>query len=359
MKHTHDNHILLKDAAKHWDLSKWSQECSKLSPEQLVDMTSLATPEEDAEGWKKKLHLILMNFPPQLSLESLGRVLNVSQILELLQFLSTPANHLMSRQQLSSLFVGLSPFIFREVISQAAEQQLYFFKEEAVTEVIQHHLSLIVNDLNEEFKILCTEIETSEAVLQAIFLDQLNTQEIEALYINIDRLSDKASSLLNLANQSLVIAWNSNRVDLIQELGLIKERCQRCLREYIGHESENGQALTGLRHRLNEKINLLFSDQDAHGHISLMKDSTPALEALVKFSIWYVQDYEKIGLLPELEFNPTQADAKNLKRREELLAVAERNLNDLGLHTLRDLKEAKIYSKQSLIEYISAKKVFL
>jgi len=416
VKHTHDNQHLLKDAVKHWDLSKWSRECSKLLPEQLIDIASLATPEEDVEAWKKKLHLILVSFPPHLSLESLGRALTVVQVLEILQFLATPANHLMSRQQLSSLFVGLSPLVFREVVSQATDQQLYFFKEEAVTEVVQHHLSLIVHELNEELKALGDEIQASESQIDTVVLEDLNSEEIADLYLKMDRLSEKANELLHLTNHSLVIAWNSSRVDLIQELGRIKELCQRCLLDHIGQVSEQEIASAGLRQRLENKVNALFSDRDAHGHVTFMKETTPALEALVKFSVWYVQDYAEIGLyhplvknshvdsarqsqieasrsergspsrigkgdeedrfgtaaasqhgsfqledgiLPELDFDPAQTDAKNLKRREELLVIAEENLNYLGLHTLRDLKAAKIYSKQSLIEYISEKKAFL
>jgi hypothetical protein len=90
-----------------------------------------------------------------------------------------------------------------------------------------------------------------------------------------------------------------------------------------------------------------------------MKDNTPALEALVKFNVWYIKDYREVGLLPQLDAThiPTLfPEQEDLKHREQLFKIAESNLEKIGLHTLADLKTERIYSKKALIEYIKKRK---
>ena len=97
-----------------------------------------------------------------------------------------------------------------------------------------------------------------------------------------------------------------------------------------------------------------------------MKDDEPAVEGLVKFSVWYLKDYWELGLLPGVE---KQADldidmekhteAERAEYREKLFTLARDTLDQVGLSTVGDLKNAFIFSKQTLQEYINQKKITL
>src|SRR5262249_20909592 len=94
---------------------------------------------------------------------------------------------------------------------------------------------------------------------------------------------------------------------------------------------------------------------------SSVNDDEPALEALVKLSLWYPQDYWQVGLLPQVtdpqlferegEISPEQRQAL----LERLLEMARANLEKVGLHTAKDLKLAGICSQATLQEYLEGR----
>lgn len=356
--------IFIHDASS-GDLALWKKRCPTLSPEQLLELIPFAIQVCDHKHWREKLALIFLLLPPHLPLEAFGKTLSEDQILEILRQMATPSKSPLSRQQLASLFIGVTSATFQQILLKISEQQLSVLREEAVTEVIQHHLSLLLHLLNEESDSLDRDLQEEQQLLENIELETLSTQEIDRIYISLEAFEYIADLGMMLVGRALSIAWNSNRVDLIQDLGRIKELGQRYLSEVIGHATTDQQSSSGLWHLLEKRINLLFSDQDGSGNITFMNDSTPALEALTKFSIWYVQDYYEIGLLPHIK-SPAKLEklskangGDDLEYRAKLLTIAEQNLSRLGLTTLRDLKAAKIYSRQSLIDYIKEKQLAL
>lgn len=66
---------------------------------------------------------------------------------------------------------------------------------------------------------------------------------------------------------------------------------------------------------------------------SLLQDTTPAIEALKRIGLVTPEDYVKMGLVK-----------KSHSSMEDIISVLE----ELRLSTFQDLKQARIYSKQSL-----------
>lgn len=353
-----DNHQLnsiesIAQTVPSWDLERWSKECSALSPEQLALLVPYASQDFDHQNWKEKLHHLFIHLPNS-PVENFGNALSYVQLLEIMRFCEMhqdPAN----RKKLSSLFVGISPIVFKDLLTHSSQTELSFLKEEAVTEAIQHHLSILTHELTLRFDEFCNQISIKEREIENVDLKMIGCKDVENFYLQFEQFHKEGKKILNLTSRAIAIAWNANRVDLIQELGRIKELCQKCLNESIGNMETEETPSLGLYQLLNKKVEVLFSDQDSKGDLALMKDSTPALEALVKFSVWYIQDYIDVGLLPK--FNGKHSDLDNdeeFHHRDQLFTAAENNLAKMGLKTLLDLKNAKIFSKKALKEYILA-----
>ena len=348
----------LIEHAKTWDLQKWTNECAHLQPAQLLTLIPLVTPAYDTLKWKEKLHQLYLHFPSKTPIEKFGNALNKAQTLEIMHFVKNNGhNNISYRQKLSALFAGISSLVFREVLFQASPEELSFLREEAVTETIQHHLSRITNDLNSEFNDYCNKIAEKENEIRNLDFQNMGKVSILNVYTSIGSFHEAGISILNHTGRALTIAWNVNRGDLIQDLGRIKELCQKYLKETVGKDALDEIPASGLYQLLEKNVDELFSDKDANGNPSLMKNSTPALAALVKFSVWYIQDYVEVGLLPAIiqtDDQDSKHELDNLKQREQLFIAAERNLSKIGLNTLADLKRARIYSKKALMEYIRA-----
>lgn len=347
----------LVEAAKAWDLDKWSAECAHLSPSQLSSLVHLAAPASDSKQWQEKLYQLYRHLPEKTGIESFGKELNKAQILEIIHLVKNNSKDTHKRQKLSSLFAGVAPLVFKEVLFHASQEDLAFLREEAITETIQHHLSLITNELNSEFNDFCLKVAEMENEIKNTDLQKMNKEGISDVYRSLASFHDAGKNILNHTARILTMAWNANRSDLIQDLGRIKELSQKYLIETVGKEAQDEIPASGLYQLLEKKVDELFSDNDANGNRTIMKNTTPALEALVKFSVWYIQDYVEVGLLPDMiqsDDQDSKHELDNLKQREQLFISAEKNLNRMGLHTLADLKRAHIYSKKALMEHISA-----
>ena len=85
--------------------------------------------------------------------------------------------------------------------------------------------------------------------------------------------------------------------------------------------------------------------------IEALHDEDPACDALVKFSVWYLQDYFELGLLPEVT-NEAELDRDPQRYRE----LARQRLHRLGLKTVGDLKRAGIFSRATLAEHVKQHK---
>lgn len=287
------------------------------------------------------------------ALESFGKELTLQQILELLPLFQKELQD--QRWKLPPILVGVHHPVFSQLLLEATSEQLETLKTEAVTEPVQHQITVAAHEIAQQINAFTAEVEQLEMQIQALEVKQLTHKEILAFGHALQHASDFYEEVLRKTNALLNLAWNSNRTDLIEKLSHSKELAHRLRQQYIGlPRSPQGNA-TGLYAIFDQKL------QSAYGQPSdaeAVNDDEPALEALVKLSLWYPQDYWQVGLLPQItdpqlleretELPPSQRQAL----LEKLLEMTRINLTRIGLNTAKDLKQAGICSKATLQEFV-------
>lgn len=289
------------------------------------------------------------------SLEITGSALSLPQFLALLDHEGINTLH----EKLSPLFVGMTTATFRALLENASQSQLKLLKQEAVTEPLQHQLTLLTDTLSNDVIAFGNDIFTKELELNTLPLAEITPADIQAHMNDIESLAEKGLDLLPIFNKALTIAWHTNRTDLIEHLSYAKEFCQKSIADVVGSARTPDHSPSGLWAILEKRLNSVY--EEFEGSTKTLQDDVPAMEALSKFSVWYLKDYWEIGLLPqvagpaELELNPeTHPEKECLEYREGLVLAAKHKLEQLGLFTLADLKKAQIYSRKALQGYIGA-----
>lgn len=341
------------NTAHQWSMEDWRQNIPKLSPDQITLILPFATPEKDPTAWKVKTHAVIESLNTPQQLEAVGRTASFEQICEILSWIAAGKD--LNQAKLFPLFVGMSQETFLMLLIHASPIQQTLLKQESVSEPVQHHLTLLTHALsstsdsqNQTFSNL--EMQLSSLDLTIIEPDQIAEQEK-----NIEFLRETCLNTQHLSSKALVITWNSNRTDLIEKLSSIKEQSQKLANLAIGHPRYSDSPSSGLHAILEARLNSVFRDENN----KLISDDEPALEALVQFSIWYINDYWEVGLLPhiptsaELELDSTDTtEQQRIDYRKHLFDEVKENLKRLGLITLQDLKEKRIYSKAALKDFI-------
>jgi len=249
---------------------------------------------------KEKLKTLVASISEKKLLETMGKELSVEQIQDLLDWAASQ-NNIPSREAINALFIGIPQSAFSKILMQASPKQLDFLRHESFIETIQHHLSQLSHELKEQFNVFCGEMESKAKALQTVDVSDIQPEEIRALYNSLQTLSQQGKEIIHLVACTLALAWNTNRVDLIQELSRVKELCQHCLNKDVGASATDSTPSSGLWGILEKRLNLVFSDIDTKGDVIVMKDTDFALEALVKFSVWHLRDYCDVGLLPQTD----------------------------------------------------------
>lgn len=321
----------------------------KKRSKQLSPLLQAATSHRHPADWREKLRSLVETTSSRSALETLGEELNVEQTLELIDW-ALEKDTSAAREAIGALFAKLKQSIFCNVLLETTPSQLDFLKRDSSVETIQHHLSQLSHELKERFVLFCDKVVHESGRLDTLDLSQLRSEDIDILHHSLDEIAKEGRDIIHLTSVALALAWNTNRTDIIQELSHTKELCEQCLIRDVGNPTIEEAQSSGLWHVLKAKLDSVFSDMDTQGSLTLMKDSDFALEALVKFSVWHIRDYCEVGLIPHADKDiPAE-------RRDNLFALAERNLSKLGLKTLLDLKREKIYSKRALMEFIQRKR---
>ena len=329
---------------------------AQMSPEQIGIAIHTINKSSD---WKNKLYDIINNLKDVHQLESAGKSIDAEQLLEILErSREWEANTLQTKLQ--SLFVGIPQQVFAEMLIKASPAHLEILKQGSMSEPIQHHLILFIHqmtaELNHDAEIL-SGLEDEIHKLDPIEMTQADTQAIKKKIEDIHLLYFSA---LNKTKKALSIAWNTNRSELVEKLSLLKEKSQKVCQYILGVPGISRIPSSGLYSVLEARLNAVYGDPTNPAAINALKDDEPAIEALVKFSIWYLKDYWEIGLLPSIDLDQLDLDpalhdeSERMSHREKLFTAVDQNLQKLGLLTVKDLKNAEIYSKKSLIEYINA-----
>jgi hypothetical protein len=282
------------------------------------------------------------------ALEELGRG---CKFLEVLDFFSTADEK--EQWKLFPILIGLRQEAFSSALSQLNSSQLQVLQKEAHAEPLQRHLTVICHEFTKELEQHDLASISFKNELQELNPESLGKTDIELLMKKIETIVNAYSKLLSTIIPTLSIAWNTGRPDLVNNLSVLKERCQRSANDYVGIRENN------LQDTLKSLLNASYGNENDSSDIEALHNDEPAIEALAKFNIWYPQDYFQIGLLPqiksieELDLDIKKYDEeKRSEYRNRLLSLGQKNLELLGLKTVKDLREAGIFSRKSLAEYI-------
>ncbi len=256
-------------------------------------------------------------------LELIGKLCSAGQILA---FLSCyPDNQV--KEKIAPIFVGMDQDKFEEVLLNASDKQLEVLKIEGYSEGISHHLTLFVHRLEEENISLFKSLSSIESMIQTIDPELTTKETIEAIRNKLNECLDNLHKIFGKVRKILPIVWSTANIDLIDKLNKANISLQRML------VPEELQAL------FNQKLFSVYRD---------LKDDDQAIDGLANFSVWYLEDYVDVGLLP---LNSQQSE----QSRENLFKEVRDRLQKINLRTVSDLKEAYIFSRQTLKEYIISK----
>lgn len=329
---------------------------AELSPDQIQALIA-AINEVNDEEWREKTKAAIENLISLSQLEAAGRALTPSQALFLIIYhLDWERQH---HDKLNALFVGMSHHVFVNVLKESTSAHLDVLKQESISEPIQHHLIMLYNHAEAQAKEFSDEIRDLELEFASLEASEMGFEDQKAFESKIENLSEKYSSYLQCIDKGLTLAWNTNRSDLIEKLSESKERYQRALNNLIGQPRTQSLLPTGLYSYLEERLFSVYGNPNDPADIGALRDTDPAIEALAKLSIWYLEDYFAIGLLPQIEssdelnLDPARStEEERTAYRRQLMQEANDNLTKLGLITVQNLKEASIFSKKSFLEWL-------
>lgn len=329
---------------------------SKMTVQQIdAAVTSLSSKKDPLS--KEKTRAVIHGLEERHQLEAAGSALLAWQALDIFDQYDTERS---DYWKLAPLLVGISRHVFFEMLKNASGHHLQILKHEGVIEPVQHHLTLLASKMTAFTNELGMSITTLEQEISQIEATNLGFTELYQFIDNIEQLSVECWSNSEIIDRALAIAWNTDRLDLIENLSLAKEKCQRLLLTDIGHPQSPSERATGLYATLENRLYAVYDIPEDPKLIHALHDNTPVMEALGKFSIWYLQDYFELGLLPnvktvdELDLSLKSHTLKECQEhRHKLFSEARHQLEKLGLRTVKDLKQAFIFSHKALKQYIS------
>lgn len=332
---------------------------AKMSHEQI--MISVKTVNLDSDkDWKDKIKAIVLGLNERSDLEAVGSTISIKQFIELIN----SCLHIEDKHhwKVSPILVGMNHEIFSSLLAQLSDTQLQTFKDESVTEPVQHHLTTLTHKMERE-------IEKGENAIDLLYervdhfkLEEIGLHDIREVIKEIKLFQEFFDQLYRKSNKALAIAWNTKRLDLIESLNRVKDACHKFVMYGLGAQANDQRVSSGLYHLLEEKLFEVYGNNLDPNDSEAVRDTEPAVEGLAKLSVWYLRDYWDIGLLPEIADKESldldldkHSETERVQYREELFTKAQENLAALGLISVKDLKTQYIFSKKSLQEYIQEK----
>lgn len=259
---------------------------------------------------------VIQNISSKEQLELAGELLTADQILKLF-------SDKQLKEKISPILVGMDQDKFEELLLKSSDKQMEVLKSEVYSEALTHHLTLLIHRLEEENLTLFKSLSAIEGAIQGLDPEITSKEAIEALRQQIDAGSDNVHHAREKVKKAMVLVWSSSDIELIDKLNKANSALMRM------------SAPSELHALLNQKLFSVYRG---------LKDDDSAIDGLANFSVWYVEDYIDVGLIL-----PTTH-----QKRETLFQQTRDRLNELNLCTIKDLKEALIFSRQTLKEYISS-----
>lgn len=301
---------------------------------------------------KQEIDALVIELEAPQALEALGKTLTTKQLLELIDSLIDQEEQ---QWKLLPIFVGLPHKSFSGLLQKLTPSQLHLLQKMSNLEPLQHHLMVFDHELEALFAEQETINNKLENEIEAIDVQGLTSSEFSRFENSINQLQQEFKDACKKTENALAFAWSANKGELIDKLSALKERFHRFLTHVIGNKGTEDSESSGLYLLLEDKVSGAF--KDSQDDLESLRDDEPALEALAKFSIWYPKQYWELGLLPDVA-DPHLLDInrwpKDENATEKFRNQAERSLSLLGLTTVKDFKEKKIFSKSMLSDFISA-----
>jgi hypothetical protein len=298
---------------------------------------------------KKKLLLLFQFVNSPSTLEILGKHFSVPHFLSLLEFLE---QHPSYQNRLSFILVGLHPTVFSQSLHLIQHKHLTFLKHESLLEPLQYHLMQFVHEGESLWDQIERKVQFYLQKLKSIIPQELSQEGLDTLINEIDSLRDQLLNYLERLSTALFIVWQTDRIDLIENLSSINETLQHQLIHVIGHPPFDNLPSTGLYLTLYQILSTIFD--------AALKDNDAAIEGLTRLSIWYLKDYWELGLLPShYHLEDLNVDTKRYSEEERLtghqslLSFVQKQLDHLQIGTVKSLKKNYLFSKPLLKAYIS------
>jgi hypothetical protein len=302
-----------------------------------------------------KLVAAIQGLKDNSQIEATGKVLTPEQFRQIL--LSFTSKQI-TVDKLSPLLVGLSFRVFCTFLHQASISDLEPLKKEGLLEPLQHQLTLFVNECTQVLDNYQTEIIQLNQEIEELNHENLSYQELWAIENKIKHLAQRSNQTLEAISKALAITWNTNRIDLIEKLTHLKEAFHIQLLQGIGQMPSENNVASGLFAILEQSLSSVYGIASSE-NVEALQDEDLAIEGLTKLSIWYLKDYWELGLLPlikraqELDLDALQHDEnERMQYRQQLFRSVQDQLNQLKIGTVGQLKQAQIFSKPMLKEYI-------
>jgi hypothetical protein len=268
----------------------------------------------------KQAAIPIQNLTKKEHLEAVGKLLPSYQILALIA--QCPENQL--KEKISPILVGMSQEKFEELLLNSSDKQIEFLKLEGFSEALLHHLTLLIHRLEEERSAIFDTLNSIESAIQAFDPELMSKETVDTILQNLNAVREKIDSSLKKVKKAMGVVWSTSNVELIDKLNKVNISLMRM------RDQSDLQAL------LNQKLFSIYKG---------LKDDDSAIDGLANFSVWYLEDYTDVGLLP----------SNSRLTREALFQEAKERLQQLNLCTIKDLKDAVIFSRQTLKEFIKLK----
>lgn len=245
-------------------------------------------------------------------------------------------NYLQSKETL--LLIDLIKYLPNPVFSEAlcsSNFNLKLIKQCIHQEPLLHQLTLFTHRMEEKLTLFQQQARTMENEIKGLDPLTMHHLYLEELQNQIDKLQEDVNEMIYGISNALNIAWNTTRKDLIMNLSRLKEMGERFLYEM-------GISVNPPPTSLNQ----LFLARIGSVYTGSLKDEDPAIEALACLRILDDTGYQEVGLFDQ-----------SANHKGKILEIVGERLAQLGLHTVSDVKKARICSCETLRHFISQKKI--
>lgn len=332
------------------------QEYASKSDENQIRLVLLHLIDSGKPHWSTTLHAFLRGIEQISCLEAIGRVLNLAQLIEFLDFASI---HKDQAWKLFPIFITIPHPVFSQMLLDMPEKRKQQLQLLCTAEPLQHHLLMYSHELTDLFDTLFKKYLQLEESILVVDGVHLTSEDLGTIQGNIEELREEVNHIRSKIENALSLAWNAGNGDLIEMLSNYRERYERFLFNSLGHSSQYPGGASGLYQLLENRLAVVFDEKNDGAHFEALKDNEPAIEALGRLSLWYIEDYWKIGLLPEV-VNPQELSLPAISKDDQLRlhyqTKVKQNLKLLGLKTVKDFKRNHLVSQSLLNDYIVAHK---